>query len=110
MFIDAYDVGIIVLEGEVETLGERVSQGVIFYRAGEPHGIRNPSQSMAKYIVFEFHGSQEPLGEVPIPSPEGSARSNSPSLMAKATDPQRWKRKLKRLLGSFTQGGTGKTE
>ena len=55
--IDAYDVAIIVLEGEVETLGERVGpHGVIFCRAGEPHGMRNPGDVTARYLVFEFHG------------------------------------------------------
>ncbi len=56
--IDHYDVAIIVLGGEVETLGKHVGpHSVIFYRAGEPHGMRNPGKSIAKYIVFEFHGS-----------------------------------------------------
>jgi MoaA/NifB/PqqE/SkfB family radical SAM enzyme/quercetin dioxygenase-like cupin family protein len=53
---DPYDVAIIVLEGEVETLGKRVGpHGVIFYAAGEPHGMRNPGTAVARYIVFEFH-------------------------------------------------------
>ncbi len=57
---DAYDVAIIVLEGEVETLGDRVRPyGVIFYRADEPHGIRNPGEAVAKYLVFEFHGNEK---------------------------------------------------
>jgi len=56
--IDDYDVAIIVLEGEVETLGKHVGpHSVIFYRAGEPHGIRNLGESIAKYVVFAFHGS-----------------------------------------------------
>lgn len=60
--IDAHDVAVIVLEGEVETLGERVGPcGVIFYRAGDPHGIRNPGEATARYLVFEFHGSQVEL-------------------------------------------------
>jgi quercetin dioxygenase-like cupin family protein len=53
---DPYDVAIIVLEGEVETLEKRVGpHGVIFYAAGEPHGMRNPGDEVARYIVFEFH-------------------------------------------------------
>jgi MoaA/NifB/PqqE/SkfB family radical SAM enzyme/quercetin dioxygenase-like cupin family protein len=55
--IDPYDVAIILLEGEVETLGERVGRpSVIFYAAGEPHGMRNPNDTIAKYVVFAFHG------------------------------------------------------
>lgn len=54
---DAYDIVIIVLEGELETLDERIGpHGVIFYRAGEPHGMFNPGNETAKYVVFEFHG------------------------------------------------------
>jgi hypothetical protein len=54
--IDPYDVAIILLEGEVETLGTRVSPtGVIFYGAGETHGMWNPGHTIAKYLVFEFH-------------------------------------------------------
>jgi quercetin dioxygenase-like cupin family protein len=55
--IDDYDVAIVILEGEVETLDERVGpHGVINYAAGEPHGIRNPMEAKARYVVFEFHG------------------------------------------------------
>jgi uncharacterized cupin superfamily protein len=58
---DDYDVSIVVLEGEVETLGKRVGPlSVIFYAAGEPHGMYNPGEVTAKYIVFEFHG-HEPI-------------------------------------------------
>jgi len=53
---DDYDVAIILLEGEVETLGRRVKpHNVIFYAAGEPHGMHNPTDVTAKYVVFEFH-------------------------------------------------------
>lgn len=56
--IDGHDVAIVVLEGEVETLGRRVRpHGVIFYPAGDPHGMRNPSDEPARYVVFEFHRS-----------------------------------------------------
>ncbi|HXM95834.1 MAG TPA: cupin domain-containing protein [Candidatus Dormibacteraeota bacterium] len=93
---DAYDVAIIVLEGEIETLGERLGPySVIFYPAGEPHGMRNPGEAMAKYVVFEFHGSQKALADAlpNLPSP--------PSLLTKLTDPQGWKRKLKYLFKRF---------
>jgi len=53
---DRYDVSIVVLEGEVETIGQRVGPyGVILYAAGKSHGMRNPGDAVAKYIVFEFH-------------------------------------------------------
>ena len=54
--MDSHEVVIIVLEGEVETLGRRVGpHGVIFYATDEPHGMHNPGDKTAKYIVFEFH-------------------------------------------------------
>lgn len=55
--VDRYDVAIVMLKGEVETLGQRVGPaGVIFYAAGEPHGMWNPGPEPALYMVFEFHG------------------------------------------------------
>jgi quercetin dioxygenase-like cupin family protein len=89
--VDAYDVAMIILEGEVETLGERVAaHNVIFYPAGEPHGIRNPGHVTAKYVVFEFHGSQTKLDDsLPLSKP--------PSRLARLKDPKAVKRRLKRL-------------
>jgi mannose-6-phosphate isomerase-like protein (cupin superfamily) len=53
---DPYDVAIILLSGEVETVGERVKPlGVIYYSAGELHGMRNVGTVPATYLVFEFH-------------------------------------------------------
>jgi glycosyltransferase involved in cell wall biosynthesis/mannose-6-phosphate isomerase-like protein (cupin superfamily) len=53
---DSYDVAILLLEGIVETLDRQVnSQAVIFYAAGEPHGIKNVGNIPAFYLVFEFH-------------------------------------------------------
>lgn len=54
---DDYDVVIIVLEGEVETLGKRARPyDVIYYAAKDPHGMHNPGNKTATYLVFEFHG------------------------------------------------------
>ena len=40
--VDAYDVAIVVLSGQVETLDQIVKpHGVIYYSAGQPHGLRN---------------------------------------------------------------------
>ena len=53
---DAYDVAIVTLSGTVETLGQVVKpQSVIYYGAGELHGMRNVGQEEARYLVFEFH-------------------------------------------------------
>lgn len=53
---DLYDVAIVVLSGEVRTLGQRAgANSVIFYPAGELHGMHNPAGETATYLVFEFH-------------------------------------------------------
>lgn len=54
--VDAHDVAIIVQSGRVRTLGEEVGPGgVIFYAAGEKHGMQNIGDEPARYLVFEFH-------------------------------------------------------
>lgn len=54
--VDAYDVAIVILSGKVETLGQTVApHGVIFYAAGELHGMKNVGDQPARYLVFEFH-------------------------------------------------------
>jgi quercetin dioxygenase-like cupin family protein len=53
---DMYDVVSIILEGEVETLGEKATPyDVIFYPMSKPHGICNPGNNIAKEVVFELH-------------------------------------------------------
>lgn len=87
---DAYDVAIIVLEGTVETLGQRLSRhGVAFYVAGEPHGMRNVGDGPALYLVLEFHA-----GRAAIPAqPHAIARAAARARRA----PRRLKRALARL-------------
>jgi quercetin dioxygenase-like cupin family protein len=81
---DDYDVAIILLEGEVETLGESVGpNSVIFYRAGEPHGMLNPGNKIARYLVFEFHSRHETIFAI------------LKNFMRKVMDLERWKRKIK---------------
>jgi mannose-6-phosphate isomerase-like protein (cupin superfamily) len=98
--VDAYDVVILVLEGEIETLNQRVGpHTVIFYPAGEPHGLTNPGNVMAKYVVFEFHPALGPISSEPLINP--------PSLFTKLKDSKRWKRRVrnvaKRFLSPFRQ-------
>ena len=69
---DAYDVAILMRSGTVETLGRKVGAGeLIFYPAGEVHGMRNPGAEPAHYLVFEWHG--EPV-EAPPPRAARAAR------------------------------------
>ena len=73
--VDAYDVGIVVLAGTVETLGERVGpHGVVFYAAGEPHGMKNTGDEAATYLVFEFHGRQSKRQVAQDPDPTSALR------------------------------------
>lgn len=53
---DPYDVAIVTLEGQLETIGKRFgAHSIIYYAAGEPHAMHNPGDKPARYIVFEFH-------------------------------------------------------
>ena len=119
--IDSYDVTMIVLEGEIETLGQRVpAPAVVFYAAGEPHGIRNPGASPARYLVFEFHGSpavpvetspaptvETPPSAIPILSGMRDHAVAAPppvSLLTKIRDPHRWKRKVTQAVQRIRAG------
>jgi len=76
--VDPYDVAIVLLEGEVETLGRRVKAGsLVLHPSGQPHGMQNAGEVPAEYIVFEFQGR--------------------PSFLEKARDPHRWVRKIRSL-------------
>ncbi|MGE0447096.1 MAG: hypothetical protein AB7P99_17855 [Vicinamibacterales bacterium] len=86
---DPYDVVIITLDGEVETLGQPVApRHVIVYPSGSIHGMRNPGTVPARYVVFELH-SHRITDHLP-----------RPSLAARLTDPRRWARQLARLRRS----------
>ncbi|UCG72465.1 MAG: cupin domain-containing protein [Chromatiales bacterium] len=62
---DAYDIGIVLFQGKVETLGQEVeAPAFVYYAAGEMHGMKNIGDQVADYIVFEFHGKH---GEAYIP-------------------------------------------
>ena len=92
--VDSYDVVIIVLEGEVETLDKRVGpHNIIYYAAGDPHGMYNPGDAVAKYVVFEFHPHES------MALFRKSLRRMT-SFSAKVKDPQRWKKKLKQLFSA----------
>lgn len=55
---DAHDVAIVMFEGSVEIEGRTVSApGVAWLPAGCLHGLRNPTNSRAVYLVFEFHNA-----------------------------------------------------
>ena len=87
--IDAHDVAIVVMNGEVESMGARSGpNSILFFAAGQPHDMRNPSDQDAEYLVFEFHGTH--------PAP---VRRKRRTLWQKMRDPQSWKAKMGELRG-----------
>lgn len=66
--VDGHDVAIVLHSGKVETLG-RVIEGpaVIYYSAGESHGLWNVGSEPARYLVFEFHSKDHANLDEPIP-------------------------------------------
>ncbi len=66
--VDAHDVAIVVLEGSIQTLGQTVQpHGVIYYAAGEAHGMRCVGDAPARYLVLEFHGRHASMKRVGHP-------------------------------------------
>ena len=56
--IDAYDLAIIVLEGDIVICDEiHPKNSIILISAGEPHDMKNPGQDVAQYLVLELHGT-----------------------------------------------------
>ena len=63
---DAYDVGILLYRGKIQTLNQEIeAPATIFYAAGEMHGIRNIWDQPAEYLVFEFHGKHSDIYQNP---------------------------------------------
>ncbi|MFP3899984.1 MAG: cupin domain-containing protein [Acidimicrobiia bacterium] len=54
---DDHDVAILLLEGTIEVLGQRLGDNsIVFVPAGQLHGMHNPGPGVARYLVIEFHG------------------------------------------------------
>jgi quercetin dioxygenase-like cupin family protein len=100
---DAYDVAILVLSGEVETLGQTVKPyGVVFFSAGESHGVRNVGDVPARYLVFEFRAPR-PAKEKKEGKPASAAPPRSGSKLAPHAGkrPLISTRKLQRAVNRF---------
>jgi mannose-6-phosphate isomerase-like protein (cupin superfamily) len=55
---DSHDVAIVTLSGSVATAGRRLGpDNVIYFPAGDLHGMNNPAPESAHYLAFEFHGA-----------------------------------------------------
>ncbi len=116
--VDAHDVGLVLLEGQVDTLGTTlVAPALCFVAGGVPHGIRNSGPDPARYLVVEFHGNApEPLGveaghlegveatsEVAFPTPTPPFRVRLWNWGGRLTSRfPRTKRVLLRGLGGFS--------
>jgi quercetin dioxygenase-like cupin family protein len=67
--VDGHDVAIVLHSGRVETLGQVIEgPAVIYYSAGESHGLRNVGSEPARYLVFEFHSQERADLDEPIPT------------------------------------------
>jgi quercetin dioxygenase-like cupin family protein len=94
--VDAHDVAIVLLDGQIETLAERVgAHAVVFHPAGEAHGLRNPGDIDALYLVIEFHGPR---------TAHLSKASVGAVSFSRLTDPERWKRKIKHVWRRLRHG------
>src|SRR5262245_4869032 len=62
---DDHDVAIVVLDGEIEALEDRLAPNdVLLVPAGDEHGMPNPTADPAHYLVLELHGrSPHDVGE-----------------------------------------------
>jgi len=59
---------------------------VIFYPAGQAHGMTNPGAAPARYVVFEFHGDAAHVTD----SKPGAAPARH------SMGPRRWTRAVRR--------------
>lgn len=85
--IDAHDVAIVVMKGEVETLGTRSGPGsVLYFAGGQSHDMHNPGSVPAEYLVFEFHSNHPP-----------AVRRRKRTLWQKALDPKSYVQKFNEI-------------
>jgi uncharacterized cupin superfamily protein len=95
--IDSHDVAMVVLSGTISTAGRRaVENNVIYFPAGEIHGMENSGPASARYLVFEFHrGLRGADGEIPQlrrPAWQKAIRRGYRRVRQKAASTYLWKR------------------
>lgn len=94
---DSHDVAMVTLSGTILPAGRRVAENsVIYFPAGEIHGMENPGPASARYLVFEFHGGPRGEdGEMPqlgLPSWQKAIRRGYQRVRRKAASAYLWKR------------------
>lgn len=53
---DDHDVAIVLYDGTIQAVGKTLTApGLAFFPAGSKHGMTNPADTEARYLVFEFH-------------------------------------------------------
>jgi uncharacterized cupin superfamily protein len=101
---DEYDVAIVVLAGKVETLGRIVEPfGVVYYAAGELHGMRNVGDGPARYLVFEFHAPKDGQPKWADPSWRSAAASARPAEAREASGLRSFADNLQRRVRTFNE-------
>jgi mannose-6-phosphate isomerase-like protein (cupin superfamily) len=69
--MDAHDVSIFLIEGEIAVLGKAiVAPAVVFLPAGYLHDMKGAGSKPAKYVVWEFHGTEAEhlAGDIRMPA------------------------------------------
>jgi mannose-6-phosphate isomerase-like protein (cupin superfamily) len=68
---DEHDVSIFLIEGEIAVLGKRVvAPALVFFPAGHLHDMRSMGAKTAKYIVWEFHRTENARISVSAQKPD----------------------------------------
>jgi quercetin dioxygenase-like cupin family protein len=81
--VDAHDVLIHVLSGQIEVSGHALGpHGVFYCAAGYPHGLKNIGKSWSHYLVLEFHASGAEIGHAT--STTGHANPSRVSRLARS--------------------------
>ncbi|BDS07244.1 hypothetical protein NT6N_22840 [Oceaniferula spumae] len=93
---DEHDIAIIVTEGEIKTLDTTIRAGeMVWITAGDPHGMENPGDQPARYLVLEFHGENCSGDYAKFEQREARKRKK----LLKGRSPKRVLRNIRRLFG-----------
>ena len=95
---DPYDVAIVLLSGESRLSASGSSPlGVIYYSAGELHGMRNVGATAATYLVFEFHTPRPSRADGAMRRP-AAGRAGATERQQRKAEKQRRKRGVRGLM------------
>jgi uncharacterized cupin superfamily protein len=90
---DEHDVAIIVISGTIRTAEQDIGpRGIVFFPAGELHGMDNPGPEAAHYLVFEFHAPDRGEGT------RIGRSADQRDFWARTKDQRDWARGLKKFF------------